>query len=148
MDDTDTQLFFRFFTEVGIINQLSRAMIEARLPADLTATHFGLMSHLVRRPEGETPLQLANAFQLPKTTITHMIKVLQRHGMVDVVPNAADGRSKLVVATPAAGGFLAEKIQEMQPDLAGAIKEIGIGPFEAVLPELEEIRIYLDAARD
>ena len=65
MDDTATQTVFRFFTEVGIIHQLGRALIEARLPPDLTATHFGLVGHLSRRPEGETPLQLARAFQLP-----------------------------------------------------------------------------------
>ena len=88
MDDKATRTVFRFFTEVGIIHQLGRALIEARLPPDLTATHFGLVGHLSRRPEGETPLQLARAFQLPKTTMTHMLKVLQRTfvGMTQVLP--------------------------------------------------------------
>ncbi|MEM7439913.1 MAG: MarR family transcriptional regulator [Pseudomonadota bacterium] len=148
MHEADTQTIFRFFTEVGIINQLSRALLEARLPSDLTATHFGVIGHLSRRPEGETPLQLATAFQVPKTTMTHMIKVLQRHGLVDVAPNAADGRSKLVVATGAGAAFLGQKIQELQPDIAKAIDEIGVDAFASLLPGLENIRMKLDAARD
>lgn len=148
MDEQDRRTIFRFFTEIGIINQLSRAMIEARLPPDLTATHFGLIGHLMRRPDGETPLQLATAFQLPKTTMTHMIKVLQRHGLVQVVPNAADGRSKLVVLTPAAGGFMQQKMQAMAPAMDQVLAQLPKGALENVLPGLEEIRAVLDRQRD
>ena len=147
-DPDDIAVIHRFFTEIGIINQLSRALVEARLPADLTATHFGLIGHLIRRPAGETPLQLAQAFQVPKTTMTHMIKVLERHGLIEVVPNAADGRSKLVVASASAGPFLGEKMQAMVPDIEDVIADLGVARFEALLPSLAEIRDALDKARD
>ena len=148
MDDTATQTVFRFFTEVGIIHQLGRALIEARLPPDLTAPHFGLVGHLSRRPEGETPLQLARAFQLPKTTMTHMLKVLQRHGLVEVVPNAADKRSKLVRATEKAAPFLGETMAALRPEIEAVIAEVGLETVADALPGLEAIREKLDAARD
>lgn len=148
MDDKATRTVFRFFTEVGIIHQLGRALIEARLPPDLTATHFGLVGHLSRRPEGETPLQLARAFQLPKTTMTHMLKVLQRHGLVEVVPNAADKRSKLVRATGKAAPFLDETMAALRPELEAVIAGVGLETVADALPGLEAIREKLDAARD
>lgn len=144
----DIATIYRFFTEIGIINQLGNALMEARLPADLNATHFGLLGHLLRRPEGETPLQLAKAFQLPKTTMTHMIKVLGRHGFVEVVPNAADGRSKLVVATPAAARFVQDRMQALVPDVEAVLTDLKVETFADLLPGLERIRQVLDAARD
>ena len=38
----ETETWFRFFNEVGIIEQLSRALLEARLPAPYIAPHFGV----------------------------------------------------------------------------------------------------------
>ena len=69
--EDETNEVYRFFTEVGIINQLISTKLEAFLPGRMTATQFGILGHLVRRPEGETPLQLSNAFQVPKTSMTH-----------------------------------------------------------------------------
>ena len=148
MRDEDIATLFRFFTEVGIINQLGSTVVESHLPADLTSTHFGIVGHLSRRPDGETPLQLAHAFQLPKTTMTHMLKVLQRHDLIHIGPNPADGRSKLVTATARAPAFLNDAVTRMVPDMATVLDKLGVESFAALLPELERIRAVLDAARD
>ena len=59
MDNDKIAEAFHFFTEVGIIAQLSAILLERHLPGRLTNTHFGLLSHLSRRPEGSTPQQMA-----------------------------------------------------------------------------------------
>ena len=47
--EDETNEVYRFFTEVGIINQLISTKLEAFLPGRMTATQFGILGHLVRR---------------------------------------------------------------------------------------------------
>ncbi|MEM6619568.1 MAG: MarR family transcriptional regulator [Pseudomonadota bacterium] len=148
MDKAEVQMFYRFFTEIGIIHQLGRAVIEARFPSDITTTHFGVLGHLMRRPDGQTPLDLATAFQVPKTTMTHMIKVLVRHGYVEVTPHPEDGRSKLVRTTEAGKAFISESMVAMAPEFGTLVDRIGADAVEALLPGLARIRETMDAMRD
>jgi hypothetical protein len=69
MRDADLPLYFRLFNEIGIIEQLSRARFEARLPQGAPCPHFSVLNHLMRVEDGRTPLELARAFQVPKTTL-------------------------------------------------------------------------------
>lgn len=148
MDNPDQRLIFAVLTEIGIINQLSRALVESRLPAGLSQTHFGLLNHLSHRPDGETPQQLAHAFQQPKTTMTHMLKVLAKNGFITLAPNANDGRSKLAQITPTGRALLPKVIGEMAPEIAEFVKTLGPETFDDLLPKLQKIRATLDAARD
>ncbi len=142
------QALFQFFTEVGIIHQLSSKLLESHLPHGLTNTHFGILSHLSRRPIGETPLQLAIAFQQPKTTMTHMLKVLDKHNLITVGPNPSDGRSKTVTATDAAHILLAHTRAAMAPEMASFVSQIDPNTIANLVPELTKIREVLDANRD
>ena len=144
----DPATIYRFFTEVGIINQLSSAKLESFLPGRMTSTQFGLLGHLSRRPEGETPLQLARAFQVPKTSMTHMLAGLETAGLVTIAPNAADKRSKIVQITPEGGVFLDQRMAEIGASLGPIMAQLGTTPFAEALPHLEQIRIALDAERD
>lgn len=150
MDDEqkNSQTIYRFFTEIGILNQLSRAGLERHLPGTMTATQFGILGHLLRRADGETPLQLAKAFQVPKTSMTHSLGVLQSSGLVTLGPNPADGRSKLATATPQAGPFVAQVLQNRAAEMAPILKAAGFAPFQTALPELQKIREIMDKARD
>jgi DNA-binding MarR family transcriptional regulator len=148
MDEHDSKTIFSFFTEIGIINQLSRAIIEARLPGTLTVTHFGIVSHLSRRPNGETPLQLASAFQVPKTSMTHMIKVLETRGYVVQVSNAKDGRSKLIQITQQGHLFIQDSFAGFLPEFAKVLDELEIEAFSTLIPKLENIRTVMDKLRD
>ena len=142
------QLLFRFFTEIGIINQLTRAMMETHFPPNLTATHFGIIGHLSRRPKGETPNQLALAFQVPKTTMTHMLKVLVTHGFIAIGPHPTDGRSKNVTVTPDGLAFVQQNMKQMAPAMAQILSVAGTEQIASLLPGLENIRKVMDAARD
>ncbi|MGB3553963.1 MAG: MarR family winged helix-turn-helix transcriptional regulator [Jannaschia sp.] len=148
MSDALTPLYFRFFNEIGIINQLATAVLESRLPDGLLAPHFTVLNHLVRVKDGRTPLEMATAFQIPKTTMTHQIRVLERHGLVGLAPNPEDGRSKRVWLTEA-GRTLREGIIHGFADVVQDWSKL-IDPEEVadLLPRLERIRIHLDQARN
>lgn len=142
------QRLFQFFTEIGIIHQLSAHLVESHLPHNLTNTHFGILSHLSRRPEGETPLQLAVAFQQPKTTMTHMLKVLQKHNLVHIGPNPTDGRSKTVTATDTAQTLLGRTRAALAPEMARLLSHIDADEIGALVGPLSRIRDVMDRARD
>jgi len=148
MDNETRHIFFGFFNEIGIIAQLSRAAMEARLPKGLTLPHFSVVNHLVRVRDGQTPLTLAKAFQVPKTTMTHTLTGLLDHGLVDMRPNPADGRSKTVWLTDRGRRFREEAIRSIDPDIEALREAIPAERVEALLPALAEIRAFMDAYRD
>ncbi len=138
---------FRFFNEVGIIAQLSRAAFEARLSEGVTAPHFSVLNHLIRVADGRTPLELARAFQVPKTTMTHTLAGLEARGLVETRPNPEDGRSKRVWLTARGRAFRDEAIGLLAPDVAALAAHVNPAEIEAALPLLEKVRKALDAAR-
>ncbi|GGX51494.1 MarR family transcriptional regulator [Tateyamaria omphalii] len=148
MRDSDPSVFFEVFNEIGIIEQLSRAILEARLPDGLIAPHFGVLNHLTRVSDGRTPMEMARAFQVPKTTMTHTLKGLEQHGLVKTRPNPDDGRSKRVWLTDKGRDVRAETIAGLGPDFAKLAEEFDVNQLVEIRPVLTALREYLDAARD
>ncbi|WP_299202057.1 MarR family transcriptional regulator [uncultured Tateyamaria sp.] len=148
MHDTDPSVFFEVFNEIGIIEQLSRAILEARLPHGLIAPHFSVLNHLTRVSDGRTPMEMARAFQVPKTSMTHTLKGLEAHGLVETRPNPEDGRSKRVWLTQAGRDLRAEVIAALGPDFAKLAREFDVARLVEIRPVLSDLRAYLDAARD
>lgn len=145
---TSEEVYFALFTEVGILAQLSRALFEARLPPGFTLSQFTVLNHLIRVKDGRTPLELARAFQVPKTSMTHSLAVLDRHGLIEMRPNARDGRSKRVWITDGGRAFRQAAIASMAPDMTALAAAFPVDRIAAVLPSLAELRRILDARRD
>ncbi|MEL6436963.1 MAG: MarR family transcriptional regulator [Pseudomonadota bacterium] len=143
----DPRVFFELFNEVGIISQLSRALFEARLPDGLLVTHFSVVNHLARLGDGKTPLEIANAFQVPKTTMTHTLAGLEKAGFITTEPNADDKRSKRIKLTKAGHAFRDQAVQLLGPDLERLAQEIALEDAAAALPFLRSLRTYLDNNR-
>ena len=141
-------LYFAFFNEIGIIAQLSRAAFEARLPDGLTVPHFSVLNHLIRVADGRTPLELALAFQVPKTSMTNTLAGLESRGLVETRPNPADRRAKRGWLTEKGRRFREEAIAMMVPTLEGFARRFSPDDIGALLPRLAEMRAFLDAARD
>jgi len=139
---------FEVFNEIGIIEQLSRAMFQARLPDGVLVTHFSVVNHLIRVADGRTPLELARAFQVPKTTMTHTLAGLEKHGFVEMRPNPEDARSKRVWLTETGARFRDEAIASLMPDLQKMLDHISREELQAILPTLTKLRKILDEARD
>lgn len=148
MDKDQTPLYFQFFTEVGILNQLSRAGFEAHLPKGITLAHFSVLNHLVRLGGGQTPLQIAKAFQLPKTTMTHTLSVLEKRDLVVMRPNPDDGRSKSVYLTDLGREFRDDAISSSVPYFTSFAERFPPEQLKEVLPVLAEMRGFLDKERD
>ena len=140
--------YFTFFNEVGIIDQIGRAFLEARLPGGLIAPHFTVVNHLIRVSDGQTPLVLARAFQVPKTTMTHTLAGLERHGLVEMRPNPDDGRSKRVWLTAAGRRFHDTAIADMGPFFAELAQEVPPEAIATALPVLSQVRRVIDRMRD
>ena len=139
---------FMLFNEIGIIEQLSRTMFQARLPDGMLVSHFSVLNHLTRVKDGQTPLVLANAFQVPKTTMTHTLSGLEKRGLIRMAPNPADGRSKCVWLTDEGRAFREKAIMSLAPDIMKMTEALSMDDIAATLPTLAKVRAYLDAARD
>ncbi|MCU0828910.1 MAG: MarR family winged helix-turn-helix transcriptional regulator [Tabrizicola sp.] len=148
MPETPDNIYNAFFLEVGILAQLSRAMFEARLPPGFTLPQFTVLNHLVRVKDGRTPLELARAFQVPKTSMTHSLAVLERHGLIEMRPNARDGRSKCVFITEPGREFRAAALAAIAPDMAALAARFPAQRLQDALPALTELRQIMDAMRD
>lgn len=140
--------FFPLLNEIGIIAQLSAAMFEARMPEGHLLSQFSVLNHLIRVRDGRTPLELARAFQVPKTTMTHTLTVLERRGHVRLSPNPRDGRSKLVWLTEEGRDYRNAAIAALEPDVAALARAFSPERAAALLPALAELREILDRARN
>lgn len=143
-----TPLYFAFFNEIGIIAQLSRAAFEARLPDGVTLPHFSVLNHLIRVADGRTPLELARAFQVPKTSMTNTLAGLEARGFVDMRPNPRDKRSKRVWLTEDGRRFRDQAIDLLVPTMEVLAQRFPPGEIGELVPKLSEIRAFLDASRD
>lgn len=142
------ETFGAFFQEVGILAQLSRALFEARLPEGFNLPQFTVLNHLVRVKDGRTPLELARAFQVPKTSMTHSLAVLERHGLVETRPNVRDGRSKCVWLTDQGRAFRLAALQGLGPDMQALAARFPADRLAVCLPVLADLRQVMDAMRD
>ena len=148
MDDDNPDPYSALFYEVGIINQIATAFLEARLPSGLMVSHFGVVSHLIRVGDGATPLELARAFQVPKTTMTHTLAGLEKHGFVEMRPNPDDRRSKQVWLTAAGRQFRDDALTKVAPLFGELNGRFSSERVATMLPELSEFRAVIDRLRD
>ncbi len=94
-------LAFRIFNEIGIISQLSSAVMERVLPHGLTMSQFGVLNHFVHLGGERTPAGLAEAFQVTRGAMTNTLARLDKAGFVMMRPDPKDGRGKIVTITEA-----------------------------------------------
>lgn len=141
-------LVFQFFNEVGIINQLSSALLNKRLPDGLHISHFSVLNHMVRLGDGKTPLELASAFQVSKGTMTHTLSTLEKRKLVILTRHPTDGRSKVVHITDEGRAFQKQAIESIQPMVETIAGKIDWDAVASFMPELQNIREVLDNNRD
>jgi len=148
MDEETRTLYFTLFNEVGIIDQLASALMESRLPDGLTVPHFSVLNHCMRVKDGQTPLALARAFQVPKTTMTHTLAGLEKRDLVEIRQNPKDKRSKCVWITKKGKDFRVDAIAALDPDLTVFAEQFPKSEIATLIPRLAEIRAMMDAYRD
>lgn len=145
--DDALAVFFPLFNEIGILAQLSAALFEARMPDGYLTSQFAVLNHLIRVKDGRKPMELARAFQVPKTTMTHTIGLLEKRGHVRLEENPKDGRSKLVWLTDAGRQFRDSAISAAAPDMAALARAFGPERAAQLIPHLSALREIMDASR-
>ena len=141
------RLWFALFNEVGIIGQLSRTMLEGHLPKGLITAHFTVLNHLTGLGDGRTPLLMAQAFQIPKTSMTHTLATLEQRELIVHRPNPKDGRSKLVFLTDEGRAAHGAAIAALSPDIAHFATLFPTEKVAQLVPALQELREILDNNR-
>ncbi|AWB49711.1 MarR family transcriptional regulator [Gemmobacter aquarius] len=147
MDSCET--FLGFFAEVSALDQMARALVEQRLPDGFQWSQFAVLNHLYLAGEGQTPVALARTFEVPKTSMTHTLIVLEKHGLVRIEPNPRDGRSKLVWLTPKGRTLRSVAVTALAPELAALAARVdgdALAPLRAAIAHLRQVMEGLRAA--
>ncbi len=148
LGEKDAAAVFSFFTEVGIINQLSTALFAKSLPDGVHPSHFSILNHLVRTGDGKSLLKIAGAMQVTKNTMTHSVRVLEGRGFIEVRPDPDDGRGKLVYLTDAGRAFRETAIQNVVKRFESILTPEHHQLMQRVIGDLEVLRRHLDDNRD
>ncbi len=147
-DAREDPVLFRFFNEIGIIEQLARAAFERALPEGLKISQFAVLNHLVRLGDDRSPAELAQAFQVTRGAMTNTLQRLEARDLISVGPDPKDGRGKRIALT-ALGRAMRERCVAATEPLFGDLRgQFGDEAFAAVLPFLAGVRDNLDSARD
>ena len=138
---------FRFFNEIGIINQLASTKLGSVLPDSLKMSQFSVLNHLVRLGGEWSPLRLAKAFQVTKGAMTNTLNRLEKRALIEIRPDPEDGRGKLVRITAKGEKMRQECLMAIDPFIQKIEEELGLTDFTNSLPALEKVRKYLDEER-
>lgn len=88
---------------------LARRFDETMRPLGLTNGQFSLMMSL-NRPEPPGMAAVASLLGMDRTTLTAVLKPLQRRGLVKVTADPADGRGRLLTLTAKGRRLLARAV--------------------------------------
>lgn len=140
-------LYFRMFTEIGIINQLSSNRLERVLPDGVSIAQFSVLNHFVRLGGQWAPSRLARAFQVTKGAMTNTLQRLEAQGLVKIVADNADARAKLVEITAAGRKMRATCVRATGSIMSEVFASVQLDEVRAALPMLEKLRKVLDTTR-
>ena len=88
---------------------LARRFDQALRPVGLTNGQFSLLMSL-NRPEPPSMAPVAALLAMDRTTLTAALKPLQRRGLVEVTPDPADKRGRLLRLTPEGHALLRKAV--------------------------------------
>lgn len=138
---------FGFFTEVSMIENMSRTKMEKVLPDGMLASHFTVLNHLIRLGKQESPAQLASAFQISRPSMTNTLQKLERKEYINIASDPLDGRGKQVLINEKGRQAHAKAVQALAIGFDALGKDLGEDLFTQVLPALQKIRKYMDNHR-
>lgn len=114
---------------------LARQFDELLRPVGLTNGQFSLMMSL-NRPEPAKIGQLSTLLAMDRTTLTANLKPLERRGLVQVLVDPVDKRSRRLVLTPAGLALLAEALPIWKQAHADLDSRLGAGAPDRLRADL------------
>jgi DNA-binding MarR family transcriptional regulator len=140
-------LLFRFFNEVGIIEQLARNQFERVMPHAMSLAQFSVLNHFARLGGERSLVELARSFQVSRAAMTKLVRKLDDAGLVSVRPNPHDSRGKRVAITAAGLRARNDAIAALGPVLSALGADFPDAEIRRILPTLERLRTWLDTRR-
>lgn len=145
----DLRLAFQALSEIAIIGHLADTALAKILPEELSVASFGVLNHFARLGiEGESPSQLARAFQVTKGAMTYTLQQLEALKYVKIEADPNDARGKIVRVTKAGQRAREAAIERVNPGMTALVEAVGADAFAKALPFLVRVREVLDAGRD
>jgi DNA-binding MarR family transcriptional regulator len=138
---------FRFFNEVGIIEQLARTRFDRVLPKNMSVAQFSVLNHFVRLGGERSLVELARAFQVSKPAMGKLVQRLAAQRLLALRGNPDDSRGKLVSLTPRGAAARDAAIVALEPELVRLQRALGAEVFAASLANLARVRQWLDDNR-
>ncbi len=140
-------LIFQLLNEVGIISQLSGNRAGRLLAPGLNLSQFTLLNHFARLGGERSLVQLAGAMQVTKAAMTNTVARLQAKGLLQVRPDPADGRGKLVGLTDQ--GLLARQaaVRQLGQGLAPLAAVADAAQLQQAIAVLRQLRQWFDQNR-
>jgi DNA-binding MarR family transcriptional regulator len=117
---------------------LARRFDEVLRPLGLTNGQFSLLMSL-NRPEQAGMASVAALLAIDRTTLTAALKPLERRGLVKVVTDRADRRSRRLILTPAGENLLTSAVpvwEQTHREVEALIKDIDSNGFRNSLRAL------------
>lgn len=137
------------FTEIAIIEHLTRTRLERENSDSLGAGHFGILNYFIRNHHGpDTIGGIAWAFQEDEAYTAGKVGSLEAEGFVLVTPAGSRDATASVEVTDAGRIAQAEKIESIAPDFELLVAEIPYTDLETTVRTLREIRLTLDNLPD
>jgi len=142
------EIFFEFFLELGFEIIAGRHAIfdQEFTPLQISTADEGVT--VTRAIEHGVGVEESNAFQVPKTSMTHSLAVLERHCLIEMRPHRHDGRSKCVFITPAGRALRDAALAAIAHDIAELAARFSAPRLAETLPTLTALRKVMDAMRD
>jgi DNA-binding MarR family transcriptional regulator len=147
---TEPPLPFRIINWIAIIDQLTTTEGNRLLkPLGLPLPLFVLLNHFSRRPEeARTVTGIARALQQPQPGVTKNVQKLVAKGWLRERVHAGDGRSKLLVLTPAGLAKHRAAVAVLTPGLARAFGDWSEKDQQVLFALLDRLKLWFDADRD
>lgn len=147
---TEPPLAFRIVNWIGIIDQLTTTEGNRLLkPLGLPLPQLVMLNHFSHRPEeAKTVTGVARALQQPQPGVTKNVQNLVAKGWLRERTNGADGRSKLLVLTPAGLAKHHAAVAALTPWIARAFADWSEKDQRTLFALLDRLKLWFDADRD
>ncbi|MBB4142827.1 MarR family winged helix-turn-helix transcriptional regulator [Rhizobium rhizoryzae] len=118
---------------------LARRFDNALRPVGLTNGQFSMLMSL-NRPQPATMSSVASVLDMDRTTLTAALKPLQRRGLIDVLTDPKDARSRLLKLTEEGLLLLQRALPIWTATHAQVDEDLGEGGSEALRQGMARIR--------
>jgi DNA-binding MarR family transcriptional regulator len=136
------------FTELAIVEHLTRTRVERQFPNGLEAAHFGILNYFIRNHPGpDTVAGIAWSFQEDEARVAGQVQTLADLGYVSIV-RGLNPSDSVVSVTDLGRTMQSQHIDQLGPDFEQLVSEIPLEELHIAHRVLHEIRLVMDNLPD